>query len=417
MKVHGDKMLHICSVLVLVLLAAGAVVAGEKFDVPTSVANPLLKADWAAVYENCGPMENLAGAPAMRAIKGHACLALNRNCESLELFLSIASDVDRAAWKTWAGLFAERNPRNAVAHYLAGDAYARMGEWERAVLSYSKALGIEPRFAMALSARGVAHSYLGKQGNALDDFENACSAGPDFADAHGNLGTYLILTEAPEGALEQFELATKCSNDFALARNGSGCARIGYKRDSTSVVMALREFSAALDCPPVKKLAESNIKNIMDASVASADDTLQVDEGMTLTSRDLFSMDSRMRREYMKGMSDDALMDLHGSSMRYANHSRLWAGIWDVLTFAPIDLTGKSASSWRDYDDWSSLSGDAGSELMRRGYDLSAGGARTEDMEMGYIDQGNWPVITWFGLVQRSEMPAPPPAGSGEGEK
>lgn len=73
--------------------------------VPASIINQdiekaLLVKDWHTVNAKSGTPEELAKLPVLRAIKGHACLLLNQNNESLYLFLSLANKSDLESWKS-----------------------------------------------------------------------------------------------------------------------------------------------------------------------------------------------------------------------------------------------------------------------------------------------------------------------------
>ena len=92
---------------------------------------------------------------------GHACLWLNRNDESLTLFLSLADDRAGRAWLEWTETFVKEHDGAPVAHYLRGDALARSGRWVEAIDCYHKALNTRGDFALALNARGVAYAELG----------------------------------------------------------------------------------------------------------------------------------------------------------------------------------------------------------------------------------------------------------------
>ena len=261
----------------------------------------------------------------LRALGAHACLALNDNDESLALFLSIANEKDLLAWKDWAFALAEYAPRSAVAFYLKGDALARRGDWEAAAEVYTEALGRTKTplaQAMVLNARGVALVYCGKTNEALDDLEKACEAAPNFADGQASLGTLLVLREAPEGAIQHYDAAMKCANAFAMAKNGRGCATLGYSKAEKSIVAALADFAAASACPSVKEFADSNVQSVVKfvQGPTAAEDGDKA-SGMTLSTREMLHMDPGIRGDNLSRMSTADLMRAYDRTERNAVHS------------------------------------------------------------------------------------------------
>src|SRR5207244_3770458 len=66
----------------------------------------LLAEDWPRVSDLIA--EFTSQMPAVqRLILGHACLALNRNNESVTLFLESDAPADRQAWERWTATFAQ----------------------------------------------------------------------------------------------------------------------------------------------------------------------------------------------------------------------------------------------------------------------------------------------------------------------
>lgn len=220
------------NVYFLVVIFVMSVGTERAFPDHSPTINPeieknLLTEDWKTVAEKCGQNEKLVVCPVLRAIKGHACLALNRNNESFVLFLSIGNNKDRLAWKAWTDDFVKRHADKPIAHYLKGDALARLGDLELAIQSYNKALKEKSDLVPALIARGVQFVAKRQWNDARNDFERAIDTKPPLAEAYASLGTLLILKKAPEGAYDSYEKALKLSPGYVLALNGLGCAKYG----------------------------------------------------------------------------------------------------------------------------------------------------------------------------------------------
>src|SRR6185503_5193335 len=149
--------------LVAVFVLANATLCAQVADptVPPEVEKALLGEDWSKVVELLAKVDGSTVSPVLRLIKGHACLALNRNNQAIELFASSANDHDRQEWRTWSQMIAEKYPKQAIALYLKGDAFARSKEWKAADECFEKALYLNPQCYLASNARGVVAHAVG----------------------------------------------------------------------------------------------------------------------------------------------------------------------------------------------------------------------------------------------------------------
>ena len=232
----------------------------------------LLASDWQAVAERCGTIGEKTAAP-VRAVKGHACLALNQNDHSLRLFLSLASDPERQQWRAWAVEFRRRVEalpgatagNQALARYFEGDSLARLGNWGEAAARFQEATVLDGRCVLAWNALGVARSLQKEPdlAQAQECFERACHIDGKFADAHANAGTLGLVLEGAPAAVEQFERAIACSQGFSLAHNGLACALLGKSRQPASMEAAEREFAAAMQCEAVSPLVQQSVKKLL----------------------------------------------------------------------------------------------------------------------------------------------------------
>jgi tetratricopeptide (TPR) repeat protein len=217
--------------LVLVIIAlfmfSGQGLTNSGIAISSDIEKALLTEDWETVAAKVGPDEQVSASPVLRAIKGHACLALNHNNESLLLFLSISDEPDLFAWKKWTTVFAEQNPGNPVAHYLRGDALARLEKTDEAIAAFNRSLRIKGAFVLSLNARGVAHASMRRWNEARADLEEACRTDSSLAELFVSIGTLQVLKRAPDGAVRSYRKALDISPDHSLAHNGLGCAYYG----------------------------------------------------------------------------------------------------------------------------------------------------------------------------------------------
>lgn len=201
------------------------------FAVETSVEVAVLKSNWKEIIEILNKDDTKASDPVARLILGHAYLALNKNNESLCIFIQTSSENEIKIWDKWTEGFVKRNSENAVAHYFKGDALARLEQWDAALMAFNKGLDIQPKNPLILNARGVIYVAKEQWDDALIDFHNVTKVNPSFADAHSNLGAMWIQRKTgAEGALESFNRAVEESLDFALALLGRGYAKFALGR-------------------------------------------------------------------------------------------------------------------------------------------------------------------------------------------
>ncbi len=221
--------------IVIVTLGAAMIPASQASAQATALDNALEEAilaeNWEVVLRLL-PAEAEPNLPAaLRLVKGHACLATNRNNESLCLFLSATSKEDLQKWQTWSQNFAAKYPTSPIAHYFKGDSYARLEQWDQAISDFNTALKIDPNHPLVLNARGVTYCAKGAWDSALIDLTAATISGASFADVYASTGAMWIQRRlGPLGASMAFEKALELSPSFALAHNGKGCAEFALGR-------------------------------------------------------------------------------------------------------------------------------------------------------------------------------------------
>lgn len=263
------------AVTVTALLVVNGAFGQVRSEVSDDLQKALLTENWQVVRTLAGSNDKLKNAPILRAIKGHACLALNDNDTSLQLFLSLAGKRDRQAWRTWALDFAKKkeNESYAVTHYLKADALARMGSWKDAIEACDDALSHDAELALALNARGIARAALDQLETAYSDFDAACKLAPSFADARANLGTLKYRKRAIKGATREFEKAVDISKkagfEFSLAKNGCACCYFirGKEGDWEKAGQILEELTGK---PAVGALFLRNLSSIVNEKLRLA---------------------------------------------------------------------------------------------------------------------------------------------------
>lgn len=71
------------------------------------------------------------------------------------------------------------NPDEKVAWYNKGIAYDKLGEYEKSIEAYNGAITIDPDFADAWNNKGIALGRLGKNDEAIQAFDRVLDINPD----------------------------------------------------------------------------------------------------------------------------------------------------------------------------------------------------------------------------------------------
>lgn len=226
--------------LIVIILAASPGYTAEPIVsvLPAAVEKAVLAEDWAGVAKLIGDVKPDAPAP-LRLILGHACLALNRNNDSLCLFLGATGPDDLAAWQTYARDFKKRNPQSPIADYLVGDSLARLEKYDDAIATFDAGLKVKLGHPLLLNAKGVCLAKAGKVRESRAAFDAAIgSSEGGLADSYSNLGCYWIQrSEGAEAAACAFTNAIILSTSHSLAAHGLMCIRLIQGRQEEAAHM------------------------------------------------------------------------------------------------------------------------------------------------------------------------------------
>ena len=113
----------------------------------------------------------------------------------------------------WADAIAESNlaVRNIFyrtpeyAWYNMGLSYYNSGELEKAIESYSKAVGANPSYAQAWYSMGMAYEKMNRTKDAIQAYERAVAVYPGYVDAYFNMGMALVKARDKSAAVKAFE--------------------------------------------------------------------------------------------------------------------------------------------------------------------------------------------------------------------
>ena len=99
------------------------------------------------------------------------------------------------------------DPSSAEEHYKSATTYHDLGEFERAISEYRKAIALNPNFPIIYNRLGVAYSELKQYDAALDAYQKALALSPMTAELHYNVGLVYLKQGDLRRALEAFKRA------------------------------------------------------------------------------------------------------------------------------------------------------------------------------------------------------------------
>ena len=94
---------------------------------------------------------------------------------------------------------------SAEAFLLQGLAYGDLDQPEDAVISYNKAIQLDPEYALAYYNRGNLFALLGQYSRAIEDYNEAINIDPEYTSVYKNRGNAFVLLGEYHRAIKDFD--------------------------------------------------------------------------------------------------------------------------------------------------------------------------------------------------------------------
>ena len=148
----------------------------------------------------------------------------------------------------------EKSPGKARAITNRGSAYATLGEWDRAMEDYSRALQLDPKFPISLMSRGFAFKNMGKYEKAVADYSVAIEVDPYNKLAYNDRGVCYISMGEYEKAIADFSkvIELDAENSDAYSNRSASYQNLGQ------LDKAITDIDKALSLQPDNAKALSN---------------------------------------------------------------------------------------------------------------------------------------------------------------
>ncbi len=146
---------------------------------------------------------------------------------------------------------------DAETYFKRGLAYEKLGEDEKAIKCYTRALQIKPGMETALNNRGVVYYRQSEYRKAINDFSHAINLNPGYALVYYNRGNVYGTTGDPDRALADYNQSIRINPDNSSAYNNRGWIKLQKKQTKASI----SDFDRALQINPRYTLAFCNRGN------------------------------------------------------------------------------------------------------------------------------------------------------------
>lgn len=145
-------------------------------------------------------------------------------------------------------------PKDAMVYHNRGNAYDKLGNYERAIADFDTAIELNPLYAENYNNRGAAYKKIGNHKQAIADFDKAIALNPQYAAAYNNRGNTYGNAGDYKQAVADFDRAIEIDPKSAMSYNNRGFAynNIGNHKQ------AIADYDKALELDPNLAIAYHN---------------------------------------------------------------------------------------------------------------------------------------------------------------
>lgn len=201
----------------------------------------------------------------------------------------------------------ELDPEDAKTYCNRGLAYASLGNHRRAIEDYNKGIEVDSQYAQTYLNRGALYGQLGNYQKAIKDFGTAIELDPQFAQAYSNRGLAYQRLGRYQPAIEDFDKAIglEPQNVKAYVRRGHTYAAKGeYEK-------AISDYEQVLKIDPDNVQACSNLGCLyIDKEIDLEQGLRLIKKALSITPENPAIVAGLGRAYYRKGMFDEALEEL-----------------------------------------------------------------------------------------------------------
>jgi len=169
----------------------------------------------------------------------------------ISVLLGARTVSQQAVWKDSLSLWShviETEGEVPLAYNSRGLVYQELGEHDKAIADFNRAIALEPGYAFPYNNRGYSYQQMHDTKNALKDYDRAIELNPNIASPYNNRGLLNYDREEFEKAIVDFKKAIELDPRMLHPRMNLGLAymELGRVRD------ALAAFDAGLALSPME---------------------------------------------------------------------------------------------------------------------------------------------------------------------
>lgn len=140
----------------------------------------------------------------------------------------------------------ELNPHHALSYNNRGQVYFNTGRFDEAYADFNKALELNPHCVEAYFNKGVWYSRKKFHAPAIFNYSKAIELRPSFAAAYNNRGLIYLDKKQINEAFNDFNQAVKCDSKYNLAYHNRG----KIYHDSGRYKEAIQDYTRAIELNP-----------------------------------------------------------------------------------------------------------------------------------------------------------------------
>jgi tetratricopeptide (TPR) repeat protein len=134
----------------------------------------------------------------------------------------------------------EKEKKYVFAYAERGRAWEKKGSHEKALQDFNKAIEINPKFGKAFKYRGLTYQAMGDYAKAMDDYNKAIELDPEDSEAFFQIGCIYSKQRDKKDALQYLELALKNGfHNFKLIENNPAWDDV---RDSSAFKALIQKY-------------------------------------------------------------------------------------------------------------------------------------------------------------------------------
>ncbi|MCK4261221.1 MAG: tetratricopeptide repeat protein [Halanaerobiales bacterium] len=135
----------------------------------------------------------------------------------LEELMNIYSIKNKEEQENAINDFIKEHPKNSRGYFFKGKIYYERKKFKEALLSFTKAINLEPEFADAYNNRGVIYKNLRMYEIALEDYSKSIELNPEHFIAYMNQGNIYNIRRHNVKAIEKHSKAIELNPEYATA--------------------------------------------------------------------------------------------------------------------------------------------------------------------------------------------------------